>query len=171
MILSDDKVRAFVAAAYGLDDKFGLLSRHAGSHRRAAIAGRPVARRGSARSSCATEADDAEVRQGWRQKPQREESRSAIQCRSPRNWPRRLKAAAKGRARRRAAAVAKRRKPLGQESGAALSSPRGQGRHRNRARSCRGDDVRLAAQQHRPDAAAKRADQARGVACTTPASR
>ena len=76
VILSDDKVREFVAAAYGIDYQFGLLTDTLGNHRRTAEPSRPAPRRGSARSSAAAEADDAEVGQGRRQKPQPEKARA-----------------------------------------------------------------------------------------------
>ena len=71
VVLSDEKVREFVSTAYGLDHQFGLLAERWRSPARD-HPGRPAARRGFARSSGAAEIDDAEVGQGWRQKPQRE---------------------------------------------------------------------------------------------------
>ena len=98
VILPDDKVREFVATAYGLDDQFGLLADTlaiTGARPSQAVA---AARRGSARSSGAAEIDDAEVRQRRRQKPQRRKRPNAIRCRSPSSLAAKLKAAAKGRA-------------------------------------------------------------------------
>ena len=81
VILSDAKVRDFVATAYALDPQFGLLSDVLGGHRCKAVTGRPAARRRFARPSSAAETDDAEERQGWRPEPQPEEDTNAIRCR------------------------------------------------------------------------------------------
>ena len=86
VILSDDKVREFVATAYGLDHQFGLLADTlaiTGARPSQAVA---AARRGFARSSGAAEVDDAEVGQGRRQKPQREKDRALFGADHPCNW-------------------------------------------------------------------------------------
>ena len=86
VILSDAKVREFVAAAYRARSPVRAADRHAGSHGRAPEPGRPAPRRGSARSSGAAEVDDAEVAPraatgiAARRRP------SAIRCRSPCSW-------------------------------------------------------------------------------------
>ena len=62
VIISDDKVRELIAAAYDLDHQFGLLTDTLGDHWRTSEPSRPPPRRGSARSPAAAEADDAEDR-------------------------------------------------------------------------------------------------------------
>ena len=98
VVISDDKVREFVATAYGLDHQFGLLTDTL------AITG---ARPSQAVRLRVEDLHDHPVRpklmmpkigQGRRQKPQRRKRPSAIRCRSPSQLAARLKAAAKGRA-------------------------------------------------------------------------
>ncbi len=48
VILSDDKVREFVAAAYGLDEQVRAADRYAGGYWRTSKPSRPAARRGFA---------------------------------------------------------------------------------------------------------------------------
>ena len=85
-IISDDKVREFVAAAYGLDHQVWAADRYAGDHWRASEPSRPAARRGSARPSGAAEADDAEVAPRAAAEIAARKRPSAIRCRSPRSW-------------------------------------------------------------------------------------
>ena len=86
VIMSDDKVREFVATAYGLDHQFGLLTDTL------AITG---ARPSQAVRLRVEDLHDHPLRpklmmpkigQGRRQKPQRRKRPSAIRCRSPCSW-------------------------------------------------------------------------------------
>ena len=86
VILSDDKVREFVAAAYRARSSVRAAGRYAGDHWRAAEPSRAAARRGSARSSGATEIDDAEERLKAAAEIAARKKPNAIRCRSPRNW-------------------------------------------------------------------------------------
>ena len=144
--------------------------RYAGGHGRASEPGGSAPRRGSARSSGAAEADDAEVRQGRRQESQREEDRALFGA-DHRATGGQAERGGSSASRPCAVAAAKRRQPLGRQSRRRViiaksrrsSPPSGSIRRR--------DDVRAAAFEHRPDAAAKRADQAGGDRCTTPRPR
>ena len=163
VVLSDDKVLEFVAAAYVLDDQLGLLTETL------AITG---ARPSQVVRLRVEDLHDHPLRPklmmpksakgGGRNRSAKKIERYSVPI--TRALARRLRAAAKGRADRGAAAAAKRRQALGQESRPELSSPGRQRHHRHRPRSCRGDDVLPAALQHRPHAAPKCADQAGGVA-------
>ena len=88
IVMSDDKVRALIAAAYNLDHQLGLLTDTLGDHRRPSEPSRPPPRRGSAQSPPTAEADDAEVGQGWRQKPRREKDRALFRPDHPSWQPR-----------------------------------------------------------------------------------
>ena len=141
VILSDDKVREFVAAAYGLDDQFGLLTDTL------AVTG---ARPSQAVRLRVEDLHDHPVRPklmmpksakgGDRNRS--EKKPSAIRCRSPLQLATKLRAAAKGRADDAPLLLQGDGSPWGDNPGAELSSRRRQDRHRHRCRS-RGDDVRL----------------------------
>ncbi|MET3334610.1 hypothetical protein ABIF61_003134 [Bradyrhizobium japonicum] len=66
VILSDEKVREFVAAAYDIDHQFGLLIDLLAVTGGKAEPGRAAAPRGPKRPSAAAETDDAEIRKGRR---------------------------------------------------------------------------------------------------------
>ena len=163
VIISDDKVREFVAAAYGLDHQFGLLTDTL------AITG---ARPSQAVRLRVEDLHDHPVRPklmmpksakgGGRNRSAKKTERYSVPITV--QLAARLKAAAKGRADDAPLLLQSDGSPWGDNPGAELSSPGRQGRHRHRARSCRGDDVLPATFQHRPHAAAKRSDQAGGVA-------
>ena len=78
---TDAKVHALVAAAYRHDPALGLLVDTLAMTGARPMPSRALARRGPARSPGEAEADDAEVRQGRRAEPEREESRT-LRCRS-----------------------------------------------------------------------------------------
>ena len=112
VILSDDKVREFVAAAYGVDDKFGLFT-----DTLAITGARPsqasaAARRGSARSSGAAKADDVEVRQGWQQKARGKETAALLRADHHRAC-RQVENRGNGPCRPCAVTAARRRQPMG----------------------------------------------------------
>ena len=162
IILSDDKVREFVAAAYGLDDKFGLLTDTL------AVTG---ARPSQAVRLRVEDLHDHPVRPklmmpksakgGGRNRSEKKLERYSVPITV--QLAARLKAAAKGRADHAPLLLQSDGSPWADNPGAKVSSPSRQDRHRYRRRSCR-DDVRAAAFVDRPDAAAKCSDQAGGVA-------
>ena len=169
--LSDDKVREFVAAAYGLDHQFGLLTDTL------AVTG---ARPSQAVRLRVEDLHDHPVRpklmmpksaKGGGRNRSAEEDRALFGA-DHRAAGSQAEGGGERPRRRCAAAAAKRRQPVGQQSRPELSPPSGQGRHRHRARSCRGDDVRVATLQSIVRMLlAEHSDPAGGVACTTPASR
>ena len=126
VILSDDKVREFVAAAYGLDDKFGLLTDTL------AITG---ARPSQAVRLRVEDLHDHPVRPklmmpksakgGGRNRAQKKLER--YQRADHRATGGQTESGGQGPCRRCAAAAARRRQPLGRQSGRRLSS-RGQAR-------------------------------------------
>ena len=165
VILSDDKVREFVAAAYGIDDKFGLLTDTL------AVTG---ARPSQAVRLRVEDLHDHPVRPklmmpksakgGDRNRAEKKLERYSVPITV--QLAARLRAAARAPGRPCAAAAAKRRQPLARQSWRKLSSRGQEDRHRHRRRS-RCDDVRAPAFVDRADAAEKRADQAGGSRCTT----
>ena len=116
VILSDDKVREFVAAAYGLDDQFGLLTDTL------AVTG---ARPSQAVRLRVEDLHDHPVRPklmmpksakgGDRNRSEKKTERYSVPITV--QLAARLKAGGQGPCRRCAAAAAKRRQPLGQQSG------------------------------------------------------
>ena len=135
-------MREFVATAYGLDDQFGLLTDTL------AVTG---ARPSQAVRLRVEDLHDHPVRPklmmpksakgGGRNRSQKKAERYSA-CRSRVQLAAKLKAAAKGRADDAPLLLQSDGSPWGENPGAELSSPGGQDRHRHRARSCRGDDVR-----------------------------
>ena len=112
VIISDEKVREFVASAYGLDGKFGLLADTLAITGARPSSGGSFARQGSAGSSGAAKIDDAEVSKRRRQKPEPEKDR-ALQRADHRRAIEEAEGGGGRPCRRCAAAAAKRRQPLG----------------------------------------------------------
>ena len=135
VILSDDKVREFVAAAYGLDDKFGLLTDTL------AITG---ARPSQAVRLRVEDLHDHPVRPklmmpksakgGGRNRARKRLERYRVPITLQLGG--RLKAAAKGRADDAPLLLQSDGSPWDDNPGAELSSPSRQGRRRYRRRSC-----------------------------------
>ena len=134
VILSDDTVRAFVAAAYGVDDQFGLLTDTL------AVTG---ARPSQAVRLRVEDLHDHPVRPklmmpksakgGDRNRAEKKLERYSVPITV--QLAARLKAAAKGRCRPCTAAAAGRRQPMGRQSRRKLSSRGQEDRHRHRCRS------------------------------------
>jgi len=158
VIISDDKVRDFIAAAYYLDHQFGLLTETL------AITG---TRPSQASRLRVEDLHDHPVRPklampksgkgGGRNRSQKKAERYSVPITV--QLAAKLKVAAAGRADDAPLLVQSDGTPWGRNPGQRYHRHVTEGRHRHRSRSRRGDDVRLATFKHRQDAAAKRSGQ------------
>ena len=162
VILSDDKVREFVAAAYGVDDKFGLFTDTL------AITGARPSQAGRLRVE---DLHDHPVRPKlMMSKAAKGGSRNAAWKRNRALFRtdhhgacRQAEGSGEGPCRPCAASAAKRRQPMGRQSRRELSSLRKEDRRCHRGRSCR-DDVLSPTFVNRETAIEKRAGPVGGGA-------